>query len=200
MDTPLEGCPIASVAVFDLDGTLLSGDSLIPFLLHYGAAEKRIAALSRLPIYLSGFVLRILPADRLKEQLCRAFFRGQALATIRARAQEFCDGWLHHNLNPVGMDQLKQHQLKQHRKAGHRIILLTAGPDIIVEVLAEALGIKEVVCTKLMTEGNRCWGCFDGRNCKGSVKLERLTAYLDCSIAPRNSFAYGDSQSDLPVL
>jgi phosphatidylglycerophosphatase C len=183
------------IAVFDLDGTLLAGDSLIPFLLHYGAKEKRIAALSRLPLSLAGVALRVLPADRTKEQLCRAFFVDQALATIRARAREFCDDWLHRHLNPAGLKRLTQH-----RQAGHRIILLTAGPDMLVESLAEGLGITEVVCTKLRVEGDRCRGGFDGRNCKGSAKLERLTGYLGCSTAPRHSFAYGDSRSDLPVL
>jgi phosphatidylglycerophosphatase C len=190
-----EGCSINGIAVFDLDGTLLAGDSLIPFLLHYGAREKRTAALARLPMYLVGLALRIRPADWTKEHLCRAFLGGQALGTIRARAQEFCNRWLQGNLNPVGVERLKQH-----RKAGHRIILLTAGPDILVESLAAGLGIREVVCTKLIAVGKRCWGWFDGPNCKGSAKLERLADYLHCRIAPRNSFAYGDSRSDLPVL
>ena len=43
-------------------------------------------------------------------------------------------------------------------------------------------------------------GRIDGANCKGEAKLNRLREYLGLDRWPGESFAYGDSKSDLPVL
>jgi phosphatidylglycerophosphatase C len=91
-------------------------------------------------------------------------------------------------------------RLRHHQAAGHRVILLSASPDLYVPAVGRALGIAEVVSTRVAVAGGRCAGHIVGDNCKGENKLEALRRHLGGDVPPPGSFAYGDSRSDLPVL
>jgi phosphatidylglycerophosphatase C len=91
-------------------------------------------------------------------------------------------------------------RLTEHLTAGHRVILLSASPDLYVEAVGRALGIPEVLCTRVRRAPDGWDGALDGPNCKGDEKLARLRAHLGANTWPGESFAYGDSKSDLPVL
>lgn len=187
--------PAAPLAVFDLDGTLLRGDSFLPFLVSYAARRRRLWPLVVLPVYVMLYLCRVLSDRRAKERLLVAFFRGESLAAIREHAERFCAGWVARKLRPEVVARLRQHQ-----QAGHRVILLSASPDLYVRAIGEHLGIAEVLATRVCTDGERCAGRIDGDNCKGEHKVARLRAYLGCDAAPAGSSSYGDSPSDLPVL
>src|SRR5690606_31995445 len=100
----------------------------------------------------------------------------------------FCRRWLPRNLHPVGMQLLDAH-LRQ----SHRVILLSASPDIYVQAVASALGISEAVCTQVCYEDDVCTGRLVSGNCKGEAKVRSLQAYLGVDRAPEGSYAYGDS-------
>ncbi len=187
--------PTTPLAVFDFDGTLVRSDSFLPFLLSYGWRRRRFLALLTLPFYLALYALRILSDRAAKERVLIAFLRGQCSAAIAEHADRFCRNWVQRRLRPEVVARLREHQA-----AGHRVVLLSASPDVYVPAAANHLGISEVICTRVAVVNGRCDGALEGGNCKGPEKVAALRRYLGADSPPPASWAYGDSKSDLPVL
>jgi phosphatidylglycerophosphatase C len=184
-----------TLAVFDLDGTLIRGDSFLPFVVGYARARRRLRPLVTLPLWLSLYAARLVPDHRAKERVLVSFFRGECPARVGEYAATFAESWVRPRLcQPVFA------RLADHLSAGHRVILLSASPDLCVEAVGRTLGIGEVLCTRTRRTPTACEGELDGPNCKGEQKLVRLRAHLGMDAWGGASFAYGDSSSDLPVL
>lgn len=183
------------LAVFDLDGTLIRGDSFLPFVTGYARRFRRIRPLISLPIWLGLYGARLLPDHRAKERVLISFFRGEPCEAVAGFAEEFSQRWILPRLHePV------HSRLKWHLSSGHRVILLSASPNLYVEAVGAALGIGEVICTRVQGGPHRWNGRLDGPNCKGTEKLTRLYQYLGTEHWQGETFAYGDSKSDLPIL
>lgn len=183
------------LAVFDLDGTLVRGDSFLPFVVGYARSQRRLRPLLTLPVWVGLYAAKLLPDHRAKQRVMVSFFRGAPRAAVADYAAKFCERWVRPRLHEPVLEQLTWHL-----SAGHRVILLSASPDLYVEAVGRWLGINEVICTRVRSTPE-CWdGVLDGPNCKGAEKLARLRGYLAADSWPSESFAYGDSTSDLPVL
>jgi phosphatidylglycerophosphatase C len=187
--------PHTPLAVFDLDGTLVRGDSFLPFLLSYALHHGRYQALPAFPLYCGLYVCKILSDRTAKERLIRAVCRAQPMPKLAAHAEWFCDTWLQTHLRPSAVERLRFHQ-----KEGHRVILLSASPDLYVPVIARRLGIPEVICTQVAAQDGHCTGLLRGENCKGDAKVRLLQAHLGTERPPASSSAYGDQSHDLFLL
>ena len=183
------------LAVFDLDGTLLTHDSFLPFLVRYTLRRRRFWPLAVLPPYVLLYLARLWSDRRAKERLLTAFFGGQPLERIADHAEAFNEVWVKRRLRSPLIERLRRHQ-----EAGDRVILLSASPDLYVNAIARMLGIAEVVATRVGRDGDLCTGRIVGDNCKGKHKVEMLRRHLGRDSAPAGSAAYGDSKSDLPIL
>jgi HAD superfamily hydrolase (TIGR01490 family) len=181
--------------VFDLDGTLLRGDSFLPFLVRYGWRKRRWLGLALLGGDLLLLACRVLSARSAKERTLRRLLGGDGVTELEQFTGDFCRGWVSRSLHPLGVARLREHQ-----EQGHRVVLLSASPDVYVRAVGKHLGIEEVVCTQVVVRDGRCTGEIQGENCKGEAKLGLLRRHLGVETAPAESFAYGDSKSDLPVL
>jgi phosphatidylglycerophosphatase C len=189
---PASGRPLA---VFDLDGTLLRGDSLLPFLVRYGRRARKWRALGGLGIDLLAYALRLRSDSATKARVIRRFFAQTPLPGLEAHVRHWCEHWLPTQLHPAGVQRLREHQ-----RQGDRVILLSASPSLYVPAIGRALGIAEVLCTQAEVVGGMVTGALASANCKGEEKLQRLRAHLGVADAPAGSHAYGDHHSDLPVL
>lgn len=183
------------IAIFDLDGTLTTRDSFASFLLTFGRRRRLYAALSMFPLRVAGYLLRVTKDVQLKQRLLESFFGGVSRSEIREHADWFCREWLPRHRHPVGIPLLQEHL-----ERNHRVVLLSASPDLYVPDIAAALGIRETICTRVEFAGEACTGRLLSENCKGERKLVALKHYLGCDAPPFESFAYGDSRHDLPVL
>ena len=184
-----------AIALFDLDGTLTTRDTFLPFLLFYARRRRRWWPVCLTPFVVATYVLRLISDRTAKQILIRAFVGGDQESTVDDAATEFADGWVRRHLNDFGIEKLREHQ-----KAGDRVILVSASPDIYVPIIARTLEIDEVLCTKVRRQDSRVLGSIDGANCKRQAKVEFLTAHLHNDEAPASSYAYGDSRHDLPML
>jgi len=192
---PPAGFPDEGLAVFDLDGTLIKGDSFLPFLITYARRGRRLWPIIVLPFYLALYVCRILSDRDAKERLIGAFFGKEPMRGITAHSEWFCSGWVQKRLRSDSMKKLREHQA-----AGHRVILVSASPDLFVPQIGKFLGINETICTRIICENGYCSGKLAGPNCKGDNKVILLKAYLGISVPPDQSYGYGDSRSDFPLL
>lgn len=183
------------VAIFDLDGTLTTHDTFVSYLVTFGRRSCKFGALAAMPFRIGGYLAKLYRDYQLKEQLLRSFFGRVSRDRIEEHTDWFCREWLPGHLHPVG-----NRFLSEHLAQNHRVILLSASPDLYVPSVAQALGIGEALCTQVSFENGVCTGRLIGNNCKGIEKIARVREHLEVSEAPANSHAYGDSRHDLPLL
>lgn len=182
------------VAVFDVDGTLLNGDSLMMAARRArGPLGILIGSLECIP-WLIAWQLRRISTRHFKERALAAFRICEA--ANRAEADGHTD-WLlptlQGQLRPEAMRRLLAHQ-----QSGDRVLLCSASPRMLLQPLADALGV-ELLCTELHRVDGRWQPRLDGANCKGGEKVRRLETHLGPLEGLRIE-AYGDSRGDRELL
>lgn len=96
---------------------------------------------------------------------------------------------------------LDARRILQEKLSCGRVILVTASIECYVIPIAQALGIDEVICTKLERDSTGAFtGRIEGANCYGEEKVNRLKDYLGDQCNGSLISAYSDHQSDLPLL
>jgi HAD superfamily hydrolase (TIGR01490 family) len=188
------------LALFDLDGTLLDGDTdalWCEFLIEaglldraaFGAASRDIAERyargAVTPVEFCGFYAATLAGRSSADW-----------ATLRAR---FVATAIVPRLGDAALALVEQH-----RAAGDHLVLTTATNRFLAEPIAERLGIAELIATELEVDAGR----FSGRNVgvlnMGDGKVARLLAWLDARGSGSGALAsatfYSDSINDLPLL
>jgi HAD superfamily hydrolase (TIGR01490 family) len=183
-------------AVFDLDRTLLPGSSLGLFA--RGLARARLVStwdVARHVVHQGVFTARGLSASTL-ERLCAelaAAAAGQAqdaVAAVAGATAPLVAGRLYSGARWL---------IEQHASRGDHLVLLSAGPQELVQAVASELGFH----VALGTEGEVADGRYTGRLmdgfCHGEGKLRRLRTVLGPLDLARTT-GYGDARSDLPVL
>lgn len=88
-----------------------------------------------------------------------------------------------------------------HRAAGERILIVSASPTFLVEVIAERLGIAEVLGTELELQHGFYSGRVAGIPCAREGKIQRLEQWLAAQgEGLAGAHFYSDSRNDLPLL
>jgi len=190
------------LALFDLDGTLLDGDTdelWCEFLMDEGVLDRGdFEARNRSIVerYRAG---TITPAE-----FC-AFYASTLAGRSRA-------GWLALRTRFVETRILPRiggaarALVARHREAGERVVLTTATNRFLTEPIAMALQIAEP--DLIATELEEPDGVFTGTNAgvlnMREGKVERLSAWLSARNLPTSAMAaatfYSDSANDLPLL
>lgn len=185
-----------NVAAFDFDGTLVEGDSLLPFL-------RRLCGVRRLAVAGVGARRELFGLRRGGDarDVAKAAFLARALPGIDAgRAAVLADAYaarLECRLRPDTLARLRQHQAD-----GDRVVLVSASPALYLEPLGRRLGLDAVLATGLVVgPDGRFTGELLGANCRGPEKARRLQAYLaTLTVSPITLWAYGDSDGDREML
>lgn len=182
------------VALFDFDGTVTHRDSLLPFLWQlFGPVKLAGYALLMSPLLL-GYLLRIIPNGIAKERLLGRMLGGMEMAHLQVEAKRFASGFLPRIVRPESAERIAWHQAQ-----GHRVIIVSASLELYLRPWAEALGVTDVLATRLREEEGRAAAGFEGVNCFGEVKAQRVREYLG-DTAALEVYAYGDSRGDTQML
>jgi HAD superfamily hydrolase (TIGR01490 family) len=185
------------LALFDLDNTLLAGDSDYEwgrFLIDKGAVDRdAYEAANRdfyeqykagtLDIYeFARFAFRPLvenPLERLEDWRAE-FFANRIQPLILPGAREL---------------------LTRHREQGHELLIITATNRFVTEPVAAELGVTHLLATEPRFEQGRFTGEIDGVPCFREGKVTRLQAWMaEHGADLRDSWFYSDSHNDLPLL
>ena len=181
-----------ALALFDFDGTMLPGDSIVAYV---GYARKK--GLLSLFGYLktwSAAMAYLMKRISAEESKTRALAFRQALGE-KERA-ELDRAFVREALLPGIYPQARE-ALEKHRREGKITLLVTASTENCMRCVSEALGFDGLLASPIDAQG-RVFG-----NCKGEEKVKRVREWLAArNILPdfSSSFAYGDSKSDLPML
>jgi 3-phosphoshikimate 1-carboxyvinyltransferase len=195
---PVVPGPHAIVAAFDVDGTVTTGDCVVPFVRRVAGTVPMLARLiRRAPRLVPALARR--DRDAVKAVLAAAAFTGMPITAVEATASAFAA--------EIERDRLRRDtlaRLRWHRRAGHEVVFVSASFGVYLRPLAERLGVGGVVGTELAVDGcGRCTGALDGPNCRGTEKVARFHAWLDEHHGGRSAvevWAYGDSPDDRPLL
>jgi len=186
-----------ALALFDLDNTLLNGDSDHAwgmFLADIGAVDKTAQKTKQdyfYQQYLSGS-LDIL-------EFCE--FQFQVLAQNTFEQLELWRGeFLRKVIMPM-IDSGKPELLKSHRENNDDIVIITATNDFITQPIAELLGVKTLIATQAEFVNGAYTGKVAGTPCFQAGKVTRLNQWLKNNNKElENSYFYSDSINDLPLL
>ncbi|MEN5064606.1 HAD-IB family hydrolase [Achromobacter aegrifaciens] len=184
------------VAAFDFDGTLTYRDTLIPFLAQV-SLFKLLVGLALVSPALALLMYRKRGGDHgmalresAKQRLCRVVLRGRRQADLQELAARWVPGIA---LRPDMLARLRKHQ-----QAGHRVVMVSASPDLYLAEVARRLGV-ELICTGLETGDGRLTGRFSTANCWGPEKVARLESRFG-PVGAYELHAYGDSSGDAWLL
>ena len=183
------------LVVFDLDGTLTSGDSYLAYLIGFVVRHpSRLVRLLHLPWPLLRFSMGLIDNVSLKRHFLRACLGGIHCLELQRWTQTFLDRLVSQGLSRDGLVALERH-----RRDGDMLILLSASFDFYVEELGRRLRFDHVLCTKAAWNGDYLSGDLAGPNRYGLEKL-RCLAEMKTQVGEMPVIAYADHESDIPFL
>jgi phosphatidylglycerophosphatase C len=190
---------VPTVAAFDLDGTLADGGSVFKWLRFLrGDRATFFAALTLAGPLFVGAVRSGHWADRAKERLFRKLLLGEDASDVRVRSRTFA---LAHFENH-GRDWVIE-RLRWHLDQGHDVVIVSASPQIYVDVVAEQLNATGGLGTRLAVDARgKLTGSYLGKNCRGKEKLRRLSEWMveHHPLEEPVIYAYGNSRGDRRML
>ena len=186
--------PVPS-AIFDLDGTLLNGDSTARWMrgLLDGSKLRLIGAAAIAPV---ACPMLLVPASRrhgASAMLWIATF-GMDRQALHESVGEFVKSFQSGAL-PLRWRQPGIEMLERHLADGHRVAVVTAAPCFLAEALLAPWAAHITVLGSSLKQLAGGW--VADRHCRGGEKCVYLAeaGYLD-----RWTFAYTDSADDCPLL
>lgn len=183
------------VAFFDFDGTLTTGDTLMPFLKYVVGSPKYYAKLALVSPILLAYFAKIIRNDMAKQIILRQYLFGYHIDELFELGQKFSEEIIPDMLRHEGMERLRWHQ-----NQGHVCVLVSASLDVYLTSWARNEHFTEAICTSLKVDKHHVVsGKLDGENCHGKVKVSRVKSFLETKTLGR-TFGYGDTSGDLPLL
>jgi HAD superfamily hydrolase (TIGR01490 family) len=187
------------LALFDLDHTLLDGDSdqlWCDFLIEKSLLDKAIFSSKNEAMardYKSGAV------D--VQVFCEFYIGTLTLKTPQEwepLRQEFLTTWVMPRLCEGGKAQIRTHQAK-----GDRVVMTTATNRFITELTAAHLGISELIATEAEVKDGLFTGKALGVLNMREGKVQRLMTWCEqqhLQWTQLETWGYSDSINDLPLL
>jgi alcohol-forming fatty acyl-CoA reductase len=181
-------------AIFDVDGTLIAGATLERIFIRF--LRRRGELGWREMLRWLGAAAKAAARGRLRLKAIKAYLRGKDSTRLRRLARECFENEVEPRLSPEAIGRLRWHQ-----SAGHLIILLSGTLDLLLEPLAERLGVYARVGSELEVEDRRFTGRIAGAHPFGVTKAECLAAINRANrFDLKRSFAYADSFADRHLL
>jgi HAD superfamily hydrolase (TIGR01490 family) len=189
------------LALFDLDGTLIPGDSDHAFgdyVIALGWADPALHKARNDAFY----------ADYQAGRLDMAAYTDFATSAWRDRPQERIDaalaGFVHEVVRPM-LGEAAVELVERHRAAGDELALVTATNDAVTRPICELLRIPTLIATELERDANgRVTGRVRGTPSFREGKVARVQAWLAERGAALEGAAmshfYSDSTNDIPLL
>ena len=180
-------------AVFDFDGTLCPGDSIVPYLRF--CVREGPAPHSQWLRAASGYLRQLLRPSEVAAAKARSlsFIAGRTRAEMDALAERFFRECLRPRFFPEAV-----RAVEACRAEGLCTVVLSASASVYMDALPRFLPLDAVLCTRCELKDGRYTGQV-GPNCRGEEKVRRLRAWAGDE--PLEVVrAYGDSAHDIPVM
>lgn len=188
------------LALFDLDNTLLNGDSdfeWAQFLIGKGVVDPEIQAVKNAQFY----------ADYKAGTLDIHAFLDFQLAPLARHDRQQLDTWhrefMAEHIRPIMLDHART-LVSRHLSSGHLCAIVTATNAFVTGDIAREFGISHLIATIPGTNQGQFTGAPVGTPSFQRGKIIRVEAWLESLGLWQGSFAerwfYSDSHNDLPLL
>ena len=186
-----------SLAIFDLDNTLLAGDSDYlwgQFLVDQGIVDRDFYEQTNARFYQQYREGNLDIAQFL--QFALKPLADNEPAALYAWRERFIEEKIEPILLPAAYELIEKH-----RKAGDILIVITATNQFVTEPIVRFYGIEHLIATLPEFRDGRYTGQFVGAPCFREGKVERLNSWLSANDhSLEDSWFYSDSHNDLPLL
>lgn len=188
------------LALFDLDNTLLAGDSDFEwgqFLISKGVLDPEVHAARNQQFY-DDYKAGTLDID--------AFLDFQ-LAPLARHPREELDRWhkefMTSRIRPI-LGRPARELVERHRTEGALLAIVTATNSFVTGPICREFGIEHLVATVPAQENGRFTGRVRGTPSFKDGKITRVEGWLEslglCWQSFEHSHFYSDSHNDLPLL
>ena len=188
-----------AVAFFDVDGTLLKSTIVhyyiwmrfkeTPFLL------KHLWLVGFLPKIVYYLILDRISRPRFNQVFYRNY-RGMNAAETKGLSTEMFEAYLRPKIFSAAITQIQEH-----KEQGTAVVFVTGSLDFIVQPIADYLDVESVLAPQLGEQNGQFTGELTTVPLIGAEKAKAMQTYAEQNgISLEDSYAYGDSQSDLPML
>ena len=181
------------MVAFDFDGTLTTRDSFTAFLRwRAGPIRYWLGLVRLLPSLLAYLIHR--DRGRIKARAMAEFLKGVPRLDLEADARAFAELHAQSLFRPDALAAWRRW-----RAEGARLVIVSASPDAVLAPFAEKLGADRLIATRMAYDDrDRVAGGFEGANCRGPEKIERLKADFGPNLALKA--AYGDTSGDREMI
>ena len=185
------------LAIFDLDNTLLAGDSDYlwgRFLGEIGVVDEAVYERENERFYADY------RAGRLDIMAFLAFALGPLSAHPRAQLDAWHQRFMDEKIEPLITPQAEQ-LIERHRAAGDTLMIITATNAFVTAPIARRLGIPHLIATEPEEVEGRFTGRVRGVPSFREGKVTRLEHWLaEQGVGLDGAWFYSDSHNDLPLL
>ncbi len=183
-------------ALFDFDGTLISGFSVFSFIkeqimradLAPREVTELLAAMGSYAVGQLGFSGLMVAAAQM--------LRGVSEESYAKLGEEVFEKHLARQIYPEARALVEAHLEK-----GHTVAIISSATRYQIDSAAADLGIEKVLCTRLVVENGEFTGAVVKPTCWGQGKVTAAeTLVQDCQVNLEESFFYTDSHEDVALL
>ena len=186
-----------ALALFDLDNTLLNGDSdhgWGMYLADIGAVDPEEQKNKQ-----DYFYQQYLEGTLDIYEFCEFHFSVLAKTPL-SQLKVWHDDYMQKIIEPM-IETGKAELLEKHRTAGDDIVIITATNDFVTAPIAKRLGVDTLIATQAEFIDGKFTGHVKGTPCFQDGKVLRLNEWLkQHNKKITNSYFYSDSINDLPLL
>jgi HAD superfamily hydrolase (TIGR01490 family) len=186
-----------ALAIFDLDNTLLGGDSdhaWGEFLVQKGIVDAAVYGAANERFY------RAYQNGTLDIRIYLTFALEPLTRFSRAHLAQLHAEFMRTMIAPLRLPKAAA-LLTEHRERGDFLLIVTATNAFITRPIAHSLGVDAILATEPEIRDDRYTGAFIGTPCFREGKVTRLREWLlQHPYDPAQAYFYSDSQNDLPLL
>lgn len=167
------------INLYDFDKTIYNGDSSVDFFLYSLKHHPKILVnIPKMAISVLKYKLKKIDKTEMKTVL---FSFLKFIPNIEKDVEKFWD---------INNKKIKTFYME---KTHSDDVIISASPEFLLTPICEYLQVKKLIASKVDSRT----GVFEGKNCYGLEKVERLNKEFDSYIVDE---AYSDSSSDDPIL
>jgi len=186
-----------TLALFDLDNTLIGGDSdhaWGQFIVTKGLVDEESYAADNDRFY-EDYLRGELDADAYQRFSMKPL-AGKSIEWIADLHKEF----MTKHIEPIWLDK-SEALVEKHRQQGHRLVVITATNRTVVAPIVEKFGIADLICSETEIIDGKYTGNLVDEPCMGPGKVSKLKRWMNQNNENLNgAIFYSDSHNDLPLL
>lgn len=186
-----------TLALFDLDNTLLAGDSdhsWGEFLIHKGIVDAKAYGEAN-DAFFEDYKNGTLDIVAYQE------FALKALVPLNAAQRDALHNEFMADIITPMMQEKARNLVEKHRQQGDTLVIITATNSFVTGPIARTLRIDTLLATEPEIIDNMFTGNIVGTACFQEGKIEKLNQWLQhTGYSLEGAWFYSDSANDLPLL